>query len=123
MNEAPDDFYDMFLGKLDTRLIRLKIKAVQLTYVYNCGDFVYCLVAIILLNNNIGTYKMVFTLNGEAEDDTLNFEDTNYIKNVVGIIKKTIEVAKKAINEGLKSEIVSRITGLDLDYVNKLEYK
>jgi len=120
--EHPDEFHDLFMGKLDRRLIKLEIKSIQLTHIFNYSDFVYCNISIYLLEDyiSIGNYKMVFTLDGEIEDDILDLKDYSFIRNEISLIKNSIKIAQNALKHGAEPEFVSAITGLNMEYVANL---
>ncbi len=61
---------------------------------------------------------MVFTLDGEADDDLIHFE--KYMKHTIneGTIK--VEVIKRAIKEGYTIKAISKLVGLEEELIKPL---
>lgn len=123
LNLKDEDIYgfeDTF-GDIDERLIKIKISKVQLTHILEYGDFIYSLLEVFLMENYIGEYKLVFTIEGDIEDDILKLEPSSYIKKLTAEANRSIQIAKKCLEENLNSELIAKITELELEYINKLK--
>jgi hypothetical protein len=51
-------------------------------------------------------------LDGEDEDDILDFEDKRLTKILIETTNNSIEIAEQALKEGIPNEVVEKITGL-----------
>jgi hypothetical protein len=118
-----DEDFDFEYGEMDSRLIELVVDKIQFTHVFNYDDFIYVLLRIYYNEDYIGKYKFVYSLDGEAEDDILNFEDKRFIKIIVETTKTTIEIAEKALKEGFPNEVVEKITGLKSSLIEDIKSK
>lgn len=121
-NEELYDFEDNF-GNIDDRLVELKVSKIQFTVIFECGDFIYAILDIYYNNKYIGSYKSVYTLDGEIDDDLLNLEDTNYIKRIVDRYNNSIKIAENLLREGLSAELVARVTGLKQHIIEDIKNK
>ncbi|PGZ93355.1 hypothetical protein [Bacillus sp. AFS029533] len=108
---------------MDKRLIELEVKKIQFTHIFNYNDFIYVLLWIYYNDENIGSYKSVYTMDGETEDDILNFDDNRFIKNLVESTNNSIEIAEKALMEGISSEVVGKISGLKSSLIADIKSK
>lgn len=117
-NEERSDFFDTFKGKSNLKVLKTELRSIQLTYVSGYADFVYCNLKIVYLGNDIGDYRMVFTLDGECEDDVIQFD--KYMENTIneGTIK--VEVINRAIKEGYTIEKISKLVELEEDLIRVL---
>ncbi len=118
-----DTDFEFDLGDMDTRLIELEVNKIQLTHILNYKDFIYVLLRIYYNDEYICSYKSVYTLDGEDEDDILKFEDNRFIKILVETTNKSIEIAEKALKEGIPTEVVERITGLKSSLIADIKSK
>jgi len=75
------DFFDTFRGKSNLKVIEPKFYSLQLTHINGYSDFVYCNLVILYLGKDIGVYRMVFTLQGEVDEDAIHF--VKYIDNTI----------------------------------------
>ncbi|QHW30551.1 hypothetical protein GZH47_06580 [Paenibacillus rhizovicinus] len=89
------DLFGTFRGKSNLKLLRTELHSLQLTHVIGYSDFVYCNINIYYLGQDIGHYRMVFTLEGEPADDVIHFD--KYLDNAIreGTVK--VEIVLKAI--------------------------
>ena len=67
-------------------------------------------VDILYLNEPIGTYVMEFLLNGEIEDEYLDFIN---FKHEISQIRENLTIARKAIKEDVQLSAIANITGID----------
>ncbi|ODG93445.1 hypothetical protein BED47_03930 [Gottfriedia luciferensis] len=118
-----DSDFEFEFGDLDKRLIELEVKKIQFTHIFNYNDFIYVLLWIYYNDENIGSYKSVYTLDGESEDDILNFDDNRFIKILVETTNNSIEIAEKALMEGISSEVVGKISGLKSSLIADIKSK
>lgn len=117
------DFEDAFgdaFGDIDERLIKVKVNKVQLTHIFKHGDFIYSILNVYFMEDYFGEYKSVFTLDGEDEDDILRLQPSSMIKKLTAEANRSIEIAKESLCENLNSELIAKITGLELDFINEL---
>jgi hypothetical protein len=119
-NEDDYDF-DFDYGEMDKRLIELEIRKIQFTHIFGYEDFIYVILDIDYNGESIGKFQSVYTLDGEYEDDSLKFDDKDYIKLLVETTNKSIEIAKKALKEGIPQEVVEKITGLGSTLVDDIQ--
>lgn len=112
------DFFDTFKGKSNLKLIKTELHSIQLTYMNRCSEFVYCNLSILYLGECVGDYRMIFTLEGECDDDCIHFEKDMKQTINEGTIK--VEVIKRAINEGYTIEAVSKLIGLEEELIKPL---
>jgi hypothetical protein len=115
------DFEESFGQHIDERLIRVKADKVQLTHIFESGDFIYSILDIYYLNDYIAEYKLVFTLDGEVEDDVLRLQPSSYVRKLTAEANRSIEIAEKSIKENLDLDLISRIVGLDIDFIKELK--
>lgn len=116
--EDRSEFFDTFNGKSNLKLLKTELHSIQLTHVNGYSDFVYCNLRILYLGQDIGSYRMVFTLEGEVDDDLIHFE--KYMQNTIndGTIK--VEVITRAIKEGYTIKAISKLVDLDEDLIRPL---
>jgi hypothetical protein len=119
-NEDDYDF-DFEYGEMDTRLIELEIQKIQFTYIIGYDDFIYVILDIDYNGESIGRFQSVYTLDGEYEDDSLKFDNSDYIRLLVETTNKSIEIAKNALKEGIPQEVVAIITGLGSSLVGDIQ--
>ncbi|MFD0961552.1 hypothetical protein [Paenibacillus chungangensis] len=116
--ENRSDFFDTFKGKSNLKLLKTELNSIQLTHISGYDDFIYCNLRILYLGESIGDYRMIFTLEGNLEDDVIHFE--KYIDTTIkeGTIK--VEVIKRAIKEGYSIEAVSKLVDLEENIIRPL---
>ena len=116
--EHKGDFWNTFKVKSNLKLIKSEFHSLQLTHINGYSDFVYCNLNILYIGEDIGDYRMVFTLEGEVADDLINFD--RFIDST--IIEGTIKVAliNKAIKAGYSIDEISKIVELDKDLIRPL---
>ncbi|MFD4706441.1 hypothetical protein ACFWM3_16445 [Gottfriedia sp. NPDC058432] len=116
-----DSDFEFKFGDMDKRLIKLEVKKIQFTHIFNNNDFIYVFLWIYYNDENIGSYKSVYTLDGEDEDDILNFDDNKFIKILVETTNNSIEIAEKALKEGISNEVVEKISGLKSSLIEDIK--
>jgi len=116
--DSRDDFYDTFRGISNVKLIRTELKSIQLTHIHDYTDLVYCNLRIMYLGEHIGVYTMVFTLEGEADDDFIEFD-----KLLDQILRKgtvKVEIVIRAIKAGYDIEEIAALVDLDKEAIRPL---
>ena len=112
------DFFGTFNGKSNLKLLKTELRSIQLTYVSGYSDFVYCNLRILFLGNDIGDYRMVFSLDGESDDDLIHFD--KHMERTINEGTVKVEVIKRAIKEGCTIEEISKLVDLDKDMIRPL---
>jgi hypothetical protein len=115
--------FDFDNGDMDSRLIELEVHKIQFTHIFDYDDFIYVILLIDYNGEHIGSYKSVYKLDGEDEDDFLKFEDKRFIKILVEKTNNLIEIAEKALKEGIPNEVVEKITGLKSSLIADIKSK
>jgi hypothetical protein len=118
-----DTDFDFDYGEMDSRLIELEVHKIQFTHIFDYDDFIYVFLKIYYNDDYIGTYKSVYTLDGDDEDDILKFEENRFIKILVETTNNSIKIAEKALKEGIPNEVVSKITGLRSSLIADIKSK
>jgi hypothetical protein len=121
--QKEDEDFDFDYGEMDSRLIELDVHKIQFTHIFDYDDFIYVILWIYYNEEYIGLYKSVYTLDGEGEDDILKFEDNRFIKILVETTNNSIEIAEKALKEGIPNEVVEKITGLKSSLIADIKSK
>ncbi|MFJ5718255.1 hypothetical protein [Neobacillus sp. NPDC093127] len=118
-----DEDFDFDYGEMDSRLIELDVHKIQFTHLFDYDDFIDVILRIYYNEEHIGSYKSVYTLDGEDEDDILKFEDNRFIKILVETTNNSIEIAEKALKEGIPNQVVEKITGLKSSLIADIKCK
>ena len=121
-NENRDEYHDLFVGKVVDAFIRLEERAIYLKYNYDTGEtgeaVVVCSTQIFYVDKQIGTYDMEFFLNGEVADDYLDLDD---VKHTIIPLKHSLRIARNALQLGMTTDEVSRLTELPAEYIEVLK--
>ncbi|GBF78521.1 hypothetical protein PA598K_07180 [Paenibacillus sp. 598K] len=117
-NENRGDFFDSFRGKSNLKLITTELHSIQLTYMNEFSEYVYCNLSILYLGQYLGNYKMKFTLEGVVDDDVINFEQDMKQTINEGTIK--VEIIKRAISQGYTIDVISKLIGLEENLIQPL---
>lgn len=117
--EDREDFDDAFYC-IDERLINVKLEKIQLTHIFDYNDFIYSILGIYYLQDYIGSYKLVFDIEGEIEDDILRLESSNHIKVLAFETERSIEIAKNCLRKNMDNNLISNITELDVNFIEEL---
>lgn len=120
INEV-DDNASNILKSIDLSLISVTLYKVSLSVIYHYTDTINVFLNINFKEDYIGRYEVIYTVKGDYSDDFLNLEDINYISKLSAIDDKNIEIAQEAIKEGLDFQLISRITGLNIERVSELK--
>lgn len=121
--EEKDDYHNTFYDKLYEEFINVHERAIYLKYSFNVDEAViFCSVDIFYLEENIGTYDIEFTLDGEIADEYLDFGDILLKKRILRI-KHNLRIARNALKEGIEIGTISNITGIDSKYIQILKEK
>lgn len=122
-NEDPDDYDDLFLGKIEEEFINIEPTTLSLVHDFHYIGLVYCKVNIYFMEQSIGNYEMCFDLKGEIFDDFLNFDDKYLIHMLMEERRAIIKVIENCLIEGIQKELISKITGVDLEFIEILNKK
>ncbi|QOS78497.1 hypothetical protein JNUCC31_27940 [Paenibacillus sp. JNUCC31] len=121
--EEKDDYHNTFQGKLYEEYLSVQERSIYLKYSFNVAEAViFCSVDIFYLEEDIGSYDIEFNLDGEITDDCLDFSDT-LLKGTISKIKYNLKIARNALKEGIDIGTISKITGIDVKYVQILKEK
>ncbi|WP_426332777.1 hypothetical protein ACN9MH_15875 [Paenibacillus silvae] len=121
--EEKDDYHNTFQGKLYEEYISVQERSIYLKYSFNGTEAViFCSVDIFYLEEDIGSYDIEFNLDGEIADDYLDFNDT-LLKDKISKIRYNLKIARNAIKEGMDIGTTSKITGINVKYVQILKEK
>lgn len=121
--EEREDYLKTFHGKLYPEFISVGERAIYLKYTFDCAEaVVFCSVNISYLETRIGTYDVEFNLEGEVNDEYLDF-DKDLFQHKLLEIKHFLRIARKAIKEGLETTTISNINGIDAKYLDVLREK
>lgn len=121
--EDKENYLRTFHGKLYPEFISVEEREIYLKYKFNAGEAViFCSINIFYLEIHIGTYDIEFNLDGEVNDEYLDFDDVLF-ENRILEIKHFLRIARKAIREGLEITTISNITGIDTKYLGVLKEK
>lgn len=124
--ECKDNYHELFLGKLDDDFIATQVTSINLKHRFNYDPvdaIVICHIAIFYLGVDIGYYQLSFLLNGVTEDDSVQFHEKSWMQAVLYKPKYSLRIAKKALKEGLDPELISKITELEIEYIQILKQK
>ncbi|WP_020616466.1 hypothetical protein [Paenibacillus daejeonensis] len=121
-NKNRDESHDLFAGKVIDAFIRLEERAIYLKYKYDTGEtgeaVVVCSTRILYVDKLIGTYDMEFFLNGEVADDYLDLDD---VKHTLIPLKHSLRIARNALQLGMTTDEVSRLTELSAEYIEVIK--
>ncbi|EFM12339.1 hypothetical protein PaecuDRAFT_1019 [Paenibacillus curdlanolyticus YK9] len=113
------DYIDTFMGELDTQLCTTKMKSIQLTHHYELSyDVVYCNLFILYIGERIGEYRMIFTLDGEVEDERLQLDRTSKETIRDGSIK--LWMIRNARTAGLSINAIAQVMELEENMITLL---
>ena len=118
--KANDDYISKYFGEIDERLIYINLNKVQLTHIFDYGDFVYSLLDIHYNGMHFGTYKGVFTIEGEDADDFLDLKDSQYMIRHVIESNLSVKIAENLLRMGADQEIVAKSIELEEDVIKNL---
>ncbi|WP_342551194.1 hypothetical protein [Paenibacillus sp. FSL R7-0652] len=121
--EERGDYLNTFQGKLYEEFLSVQERSIYLKYSFNVEEAViFCSVDIFYLEEEIGSYDIEFNLDGEIADDYLDFSDT-LLKDKISKMKYNLNIARNALKEGMDTGTISKITGIDVKYVQILKGK
>ncbi|WP_264930577.1 hypothetical protein [Paenibacillus sp. LS1] len=116
--ENRGDFWDTFKGKSNLKLINSEFYSLQLTYINESNDFVYCNLNIMYIGEYVGSYRMVFTLDGEVADDSIDID--RFMDKIINEGTTRVEIIKKAIKHGYLIDEIAGLVELDKDLIKPL---
>jgi hypothetical protein len=109
--EDRSEYLDTFHGKLHDEFIQVLENQINLKLRFYMEEAIIAYtVDILYLNEPIGTYVMEFLLNGEIEDEYLDFIN---FKHEISQIRENLTIARKAIKEDVQLSAIANITGID----------
>lgn len=116
-----DDEYSNTLKKMYFNLISLELYKVSLSTVYDLQqDILEVSMDINYFGECIGRYRVVYSLYAEYLDDSLDFDDIHYIIRLTDVYKKTADIVKNALLEGIDNELILKITDLSYEQMRLL---
>jgi len=116
-----DDEYSNTLKKMYFNLISLELYKVSLSTVYDLQqDILEVSMDINYFGECIGRYRVVYSLYAEYLDDSLDFDDIYYIIRLTDVYKKTADIVKNALLEGIDNELILKITDLSYEQMRLL---
>ncbi|WP_409290600.1 hypothetical protein [Peribacillus sp. SCS-37] len=116
-----DSDFDSDYGEMNPRLIHLEFDKISFTHLFENGDYIEVRLRIYYNEDYIGSFRPIYTLDGEHEDEFLTFENKDYIRLLVETTNTAIEIAEKALKEEIPVEVVHKITDLSLSLIEEIK--
>ncbi|GGG87109.1 hypothetical protein [Paenibacillus radicis (ex Gao et al. 2016)] len=112
------DFFATFRGKSNLKMLQTEFQSYQFTHLTENPHYVSCTLNIRYLNEYIANYSMIFTLDGEVQDDLMDFDKllANTIRE--GTVK--VELIVRARKLGYSAAEVAQLVDLDEETVLRL---